>query len=108
MNANRPTVVKHSKSTVTFKCIPLESNAYSKIIPLGNLNPPGHTFPSEFINFVLINETGSEIYDVRAPAAGVITGIKYNPYTVGNVEYDDYDVRITHTNTFESIFYHLS
>ena len=109
LNANRPTVVKHSKSApVTFTCIPLESNAYSEIIPLGNLNPPGHTFPSEFINFVLINETGSEIYDVRAPAAGVITGIKYNPYTVGNVEYDDYDVRITHTNTFESIFYHLS
>nr|MDO8063778.1 hypothetical protein [Candidatus Freyrarchaeum guaymaensis] len=46
------------RSTVTFTYIPLEDEAYSEIIPLGHLNPPRHTFPSDHVYFVLVNETG--------------------------------------------------
>nr|MDO8061997.1 hypothetical protein [Candidatus Freyrarchaeum guaymaensis] len=86
----------------TFTVIPLEDDAYYEIIPLGNLGPPGHTFPSDHIYFVL----NDGVYNVRAPADGVI--IEIENCTEEGASYQDYSLFIKHTDTFKSYFYHLS
>ncbi|MGQ9720931.1 MAG: hypothetical protein ACUVXA_06360 [Candidatus Jordarchaeum sp.] len=98
MDANIPS----SLGKFTFTHIPLEDDAYDSITPLGNLNPPSHTFPSDHIYFLLKNGT----YDIVAPAKGVITQISNNTQEGGN--YQDYTLRIRHTITFYSYFYHMS
>jgi len=56
----------------TFTCIPLEYDAYYEIIPLGNINPPCHTFPTDHVYFVL----NDDVHSVRAPGNGVITRVR--------------------------------
>ncbi|MHA1431871.1 MAG: hypothetical protein ACTSRV_15990 [Candidatus Freyarchaeota archaeon] len=91
-----------SKEAVTFTYVPLEDDSYDYIIPLGNVGPPGHTFPSDHIYFVL--KDGS--YPVVAPASGVITEIVN--WTQSDWSYQDYELHIKHTDTFETYFYHMS
>ncbi len=89
--------------TTVFNCIPLEDDAYYEIIPLGNLNPPGHTFPSDHVYFVL----NDGVYDVRAPADGFIIHVRNCTFNKEG-PYQDYSIYIIHTNTIKSYFHHLS
>ncbi|MEM2958096.1 MAG: hypothetical protein QW261_07395 [Candidatus Jordarchaeaceae archaeon] len=86
----------------TFTHMPLDDDAYDYIRPLGNLNPPGHTFPTDHIYFGLKNGT----YNVYAPARGVITQI--NNWTREGGAYQDYSIHIKHSLTFKSYFHHVS
>jgi len=96
--------------TVIFTYIPLEYEAYNEVIPLGHLDPPDHTFPTDHIYFFLVSQSNS--YDVVAPAGGNISMVMYSPYNYTengeNTTYDDYAVYIRHNETFDSYFGHLS
>jgi hypothetical protein len=84
------------RSPVTYSVSPLSLDAFSSITPLGNLNPPSHTFPSNHIYFVL----NPGVWEIRAPADGIITGLRSETS-------NDYNIYIAHTSTFETQFRHV-
>ncbi|MBS7250835.1 MAG: hypothetical protein KIH08_09665 [Candidatus Freyarchaeota archaeon] len=92
-----------SLEKVTFTHMPLDDEAYDYIRPLGNLNPPYHTFPTDHIYFGLKNET----YNIYAPAKGIITQINNWTAERGGA-YQDYSLQIKHSLTFKSYFHHMS
>lgn len=49
---------------------PLALDEFTEIVPLGNLNPPGHTFPTDHIYFYLVEP--KKTHAVYAPAAGTV------------------------------------
>lgn len=60
-------------STFTFTRSPIDPAVIEFITPLGNLNPPGHTFPTDHIYFYHhLNHRSAPAYDVYAPADGTI------------------------------------
>ena len=103
------------EGSITFDVTPLDSSSYDYIEPLGNLNPKsGHTFPTDHGAFWFKNPyTDTPIYDVIAPADGIITSIYYRqeqwPEGSGHEGeyYNDYKVMIAHTNNFYSYLDHV-
>jgi hypothetical protein len=59
--------------TAVFSQSPIDISAISVIVPLGNLNPPDHTLPTNHIYF--FHPTVADA-DVRAPAAGTVTTVQ--------------------------------
>ena len=76
---------------VTFTYFPISLDKVIDITPLGHLSAPGHPIPTDHIY-----PHTTESAEVRAPADGIITEIRYfkNEGT--------YSVTIAHTNTFKS------
>ena len=73
-NPNGPTDTP-SGDTVTplvFSASPLDPSGITDIVPLGNLNPPGHTLPTNHIYFF---HTPISL-PVTAPAGGTITEVR--------------------------------
>ncbi len=96
---------------ITFTYSPLEENLIDSITPLGNLNPPGHTFPTDHIYLNLSEGQDAPPYAmIRAPADGIITGIELGVYDRpdGGGTYEDYALDFTYTSTFKGYFYHLN
>jgi len=86
---------------VVFTISPVEFDAIERIEPLGRMNAPtGHVIPTEHGGFMLKNPAAE--YLLRAPADGVIFEVLYKP------GFNDYQLRIAHSNTFVSIFDHMS
>src|SRR5262250_950870 len=54
--------------SLVFSQSPLDPSVISSITPLGNLNPPGHTLPTNHIYFF----HGTPGLPVAAPAGGVV------------------------------------
>lgn len=66
-------------TTFTLTTPPVALSRIQTITPLGNLNPPGHTFPTDHIYF--FHHVGRESeaqYDVVAPADGTIVTIQHD------------------------------
>ena len=80
-----PLVLSHS---------PLEPSAITDIVPLGNLNPPGHTLPTNHIYFF---HTPTNV-PVTAPADGTITEVRK--------ETDD-SIFVRSTSRTSYYFFHL-
>ncbi len=90
--------ITESKGPVTFTVSPIEYDDIRKATPLGNLNPPDHTFPTNHIGFYL---NGSDLVEVRAYADGKITTVYSN--TGGG----DFRIEFKHTSTFYSYLDHV-
>ncbi|MBN2357079.1 hypothetical protein JXO59_13260 [candidate division KSB1 bacterium] len=86
------------RGPVEFEVSPVTYDAIFLSTPLGNLNPPGHTFPSNHMGFYL-HDQGP--YLVRAHAAGTIDDMYYN------AGYDDYRIQFKHSETFYSYLDHI-
>lgn len=85
--------------TLEFTYSVLDFNDFSRIIPLGNINPPGHTYPSDHIYFVLTNTVNDTM--VYAPAGGKVI------YIGEPGIYGDRDIRIAVTNTMTYYIGHI-
>jgi len=86
---------------VFFTVSPVELDAIEQIEPLGRMNAPtGHVIPTEHGGFILKDPAVE--YQLRAPADGIIFEIEYK------LGFDDYQLRIAHSNTFVSIFDHIT
>ncbi|HIE18748.1 TPA: hypothetical protein EYP75_03380 [Candidatus Bathyarchaeota archaeon] len=86
---------------VVFTVSPVELDAIERIEPLGRMNAPsGHVIPTEHGGFILKNPAVE--YQLRAPADGIIFEIEYKH------RFDDYQLRIAHSNTFVSILDHIT
>ncbi len=86
------------RGPVIFEISPIEYAAISLATPLGNLNPPGHTFPSNHMGFYL---KGDAHHPVKAHASGTVSQLHYNE------GFDDYAIQFKHTATFYSYLDHV-
>jgi hypothetical protein len=57
-------------SSDRLRAAPLSPDEFTEIVPLGNLNPPGHTFPTDHVYFYLVEP--KKTHPVYAPAAGTV------------------------------------
>ncbi len=83
------------EGTLEFTYSPLPTDRIMYIIPLGNLNPPGHTTPTDHIYFVY---DGTEL-EVTVPVSGRVLRIE----DFG----DDQGITIGVTSTFSYYFFHV-
>jgi hypothetical protein len=82
--------------TLEFTFLPADLNDFQYITPLGNMNPPGHTAPTDHIYFV--HEWRSAGKPVYAPAGGKILWIQPFKWPDG-VEHS-VDIGVTKTCTY--------
>jgi len=89
--------------TAVFDVSPMDSDHVSDIFPLGHIfhhkdNTPSHPIPTDHMYWT----PSSDITDrsVRAPARAIITKINYSSV--------DYSIVLTYTNSFKTIFWHVS
>lgn len=83
---------------ITFTHAPVDTSKIAQATPLGNLNPPGHTFPTDHIYFYL---NDPNLVEVRAHGNGTVRSIYHNEWS------DDYRVEFKHTETFFSYLDHI-
>ncbi len=104
----------HDLEAATFTVSPIDLSNVRGSIPLGNLNPPGHTFPTDHIYFSFADaSTYPPPYEVRAVADGEIIWILYhrqewNPESGHTGTFNDYKVVFRHTPTLQSYFGHVA
>ncbi len=61
---------------VIFSVLPVDLKEVDSITPLGNLGPPGHTFPTEHVFFHFNSgDASTELFSLHAPADVYITSI---------------------------------
>lgn len=92
-------------TAVTFTHSPLAVGDFAYIQPLGNLNPPGHTFPTDHIYFYFTDP--SQAYPVYAPADGTITSVLTRS-TSGPGAIEDHRLNISHGGTLRSYLDHVA
>jgi hypothetical protein len=73
---------------IPFTEFPADMDKVSSIIPLGNLNPPGHTFPTGHMYFFTDTMMFPDGFDIFAP------GVLYIE-SIFKVEYDPPQVNIS-------------
>jgi hypothetical protein len=60
-------------STLVFTESPIDPAAIEFVVPLGNLNPPGHTLPTDHIYlYHRLRNPSAPVYEVKAPAGGIV------------------------------------
>jgi hypothetical protein len=99
VTCDKEDTVMGPKGPVTLEMSPVAYEAIRVMTPLGNVNPPGHTFPTNHIYFYLY---GTARVEVRAVADGTVRELYYNSWS------DDYRVEFTHTTTFATYFDHVA
>jgi hypothetical protein len=90
--------VTNSEDKVIFSICPVDTTYISEASPLGNINPPGHTFPSNHIGFYL---RGDQYVSVLAMTKGIIRMVYYNEWS------DDYRIEFIHTESILSYLDHI-
>ncbi len=85
------------EGTIEFTNLILDIDAFNRIIPLGQINPPGHTFPTDHIYFVL-SKYSQPVY---APVSGKVLFIDEPG------DYGDRAIRIGVTKTMSYYLGHI-
>lgn len=93
--------------------LPIDLNALDYIAPLGAINPPEHTLPTDHMYFMYKYERpDTERYNLVAPAKSVVTSLSYSG-EIENGQYKNTDFsialspcrgmsfRLSHVNTLE-------
>jgi len=71
-----PTAPGSLASALSFSSSPIDAAVIEFVTPLGHLNPPDHTFPTDHIYFYHhLNHPTAPAYAVVAPAGGTVTSI---------------------------------
>jgi hypothetical protein len=97
------------KELFTVPHIPISE--LQNIVPLGNLNPPGHTFPTNHLYFHLKGFTGVESLSsapVVAPGDILVTRIGSSEYTMKGRNIKDYKLDFTVCHDVRGYFIHLT
>ena len=92
-----------------FTASPLDIDRISYIVPLGNLNPPSHTFPTDHIYFHITRQEGADRTDVAtlySPGDLTITGIRASEHV--NAGFADYNIFLEPCDDITVMFYHAS
>jgi hypothetical protein len=84
---------------VTFVLSPVDTQFIRSATPLGNICPPGHTFPTDHIYFYC---EGQDLIPVYSIAGGTIKNIRYNEGS------DDYNIEIEYSRSCSYYFDHIA
>lgn len=75
---------------------PIDLSKLDQIGPLGAINPPEHTIPTDHMYFMYRYERpDNERYDLVAPGDIVVTSINYSGKVAANGQYEDTDYAVT-------------
>jgi len=92
-----------------FTVSPIDAVSISSIVTLGNLNPPGHVFPTDHIYLYITRPPGSDSADVvtlYSPGAMTVTGISASEHV--NAGFTDYSIRLQPMADITVNFGHVS
>ncbi len=92
-----------------FTAYPVNMTRLKSIAPLGNLNPPGHTFPTDHMYFNVESGTYTDGFEIFAPGDITITSlakVTYNPPQVGIAE--DYTIEFRVCRELTGKFGHVN
>ncbi|MBD3190802.1 MAG: hypothetical protein GF308_09170 [Candidatus Heimdallarchaeota archaeon] len=92
-----------------FTSYPVEMDKLKSITPLGNLNPPGHTFPTDHMYFNVDSTLNPEGFEVYAPGNMTLTSIskvEYDPPQGGIVE--DFTINFAVCSHLSGRFGHIN
>ena len=99
-------------SGAVFTVAPTDSSAFDYLIPLGNLNPPDHTIPTDHVYYVFpgdINQGRPPVTSVRAPSKIHITRVSRITAIVGNsVRSHDYKLDFSPCRGVDAYFDHIT
>ncbi len=84
---------------VLFTCSPVDTMYIRSATPLGNINPPGHTLPTDHIYFYL---EGADYVPIYSIAGGTIRNLRYNKWS------DDYSIDIGYSSSCSYYFDHVA
>jgi hypothetical protein len=94
-----------------FSVSPLDSTHYNGLAPLGNLNPTGHTFPTNHHYFNIINSDGVGAPDevpVYMPGDGWIVTVSTSEHlNASPAPYTDYALEFKPCSTYTASFGHM-
>ncbi len=93
-----------------FTSYPVDMNRLTSIIPLGNLNPPGHTYPTDHMYFNTNSTAWPDGFEIYAPGDITITEIikvEYNPPQIGGVTID-YSINFVVCTKISGTFGHVN
>ena len=96
-------------STLVFSVSPLDIENITGIVPLGNLNPPSHTFPTDHIYFYITRQQGADRPDITtlySPGDLTITSVSASEHV--NAGFMDYNVFLKPCEDITVMFYHAS
>jgi len=87
-----------------FTELPFELERMDHVVPLGQLNPPGHTIPTAHM-YWNVKDPGSAPTPLRAPAKAVIRGVKRSEFSA---THDDYAIRLEVCDGVEITYSHVT
>lgn len=98
------------ESEVSLAALPLAESDFGSIIPMGNLKPPSHTFPSRRHYFVLASDPNDSDRALSAPVYAMQNGWVVRVFSVEHVGrgYTDYDLTLAVCADFSIDYGHLS
>jgi hypothetical protein len=91
-----------ANDSVFLTYLPVDLNKITGITPLGNLNPPGHTFPTPHMYFNIIKR--NEQINLYSPGNITITQISSYEYP----KYTEYSIYLSSCKELSFYFYHVS
>jgi hypothetical protein len=92
-----------------FSVSPLDPDYITGIVPLGNLNPPSHTFPTDHIYFHITRSEGADRPDIAtlySPGELTITRVSASEHVEAG--FIDYNIFLKPCKDITVIFYHAS
>ena len=98
-----------SDCQLIFTSLPLDIDSILSIVPLGNLNPPSHTFPTDHIYFHLTRREGADHPDIAtlySPGDLTITRVSASEHV--NADFTDYSIFFELCDDITVMFYHAS
>ncbi|MCH7493047.1 hypothetical protein IID19_05735 [Patescibacteria group bacterium] len=92
-------------SDVQFTVSPIDLENFESIVPLGNLSPPAHTFPTDHIYFNF--KEGVQDIPVYAPGDVTITEISSTYQSWADPPYTDYSINFSLCEGVSAYFIHV-
>lgn len=92
-----------------FTVSPIEIDKIDQIVTLGNLNPPGHTFPTDHIYFYMTRQPNADrpdIVDLYSPGDLTITQVWASEHVTAG--FTDYNIIFKPCPRITIMFYHVS
>lgn len=87
-----------------FTASPLSSSDFAGLVPLGNLNPSGHVFPTDHIYFYLTNPSAR--YNLYSPGDATVTQISASEHVEDG--FTDYSIYFQPCSELKVYFLHVS
>lgn len=91
---------------------PLNGSDYTAVVPLGNLNPSGHVFPTSHLYFALQRDPSSADLTRKAPvfspAHSWVVDVAVVEHLSEKPPYTDYNLRLSPCRQFFDSFWHVS